>query len=149
MTRKELAVRINQIDPEDPGAVEALAELFEEDYLSMGKDLQDPEQLDELFKRTETDLRRFMEKYDRLLGKINNELRKAGATEAQINWGLFGDVELPTFAFLRCNFMARRLIRYSYQIVYCLGELKMLSKYMDLDAEEYERIRREYNRKFG
>ena len=66
------------------------------------------------------------------------------------NWGLFGDVELPTVSYLRCNLMAKKLIRYSYQITYCLGELKMLSKYTDrVDIEELERIRKEYRRRFG
>ena len=46
--------------------------------------------------------------------------------------------------------MAKKLIRYSYQITYCLGELKMLSKYTDrVDIEELEIIRKEYRRRFG
>jgi len=90
-----------------------------------------------------------MQKYDGLLEKINNELRKAGATEAQINWGLFGDVELSTIPYIRCNAMARKLIRLSYQITYCLGELKMLSKYTEVDVDELARIQREYRRRFG
>ena len=85
-----------------------------------------------------------------LANDINGELRKAGATEAQINWGLFGDVELPTLAYLRCNAMAKKLIQYSCQIVYCLGELQLLSKYTDrVDMEKVRQIRKEYRRRFG
>ena len=82
-----------QIDPESPNAPDELAVLFEEDYLTAGKDLNDPETVKNLQITAENDLRYLMQKYDSLLEKINHELRKAGATEAQINWGLFGDVE--------------------------------------------------------
>ena len=138
-----------QIDPESPNAPEKLADLFEEDYLTEGKNLTDPDTIENLLTTAEGDLRFFMQKYDDLLEKINEELRKAGATEAQINWGLFGNVELPTFSYVRCNHMARKMIRLNYQIVYCLGELKMLSKYTDVDADELARIQREYGRRFG
>ncbi len=36
------------------------------------------------------------------------------------------------------------MIRISYQITYCLGELKMLSKYADVDTNELAKIQREY-----
>ena len=98
----------------------------------------------------EADLHDHMRRYDDLLDKINKELRKAGATEAQINWGLFGDVELPTLSYMRCNRMAKSLIQHSYQITYCLGELKMLSKYTDnVQHVELKRIRKDYGRRFG
>ena len=46
--------------------------------------------------------------------------------------------------------MAKRLIQHSYQITFCLGELKMLSKYTDsVDRDELERIRKDYGRRFG
>lgn len=42
------------------------------------------------------------------------------------------------------------MIRNSFQIVYCLGELQMLSKYTDsVDMEEVRKIRKEYRRRFG
>ena len=44
--------------------------------------------------------------------------------------------------------MANRLIQHIYQITYCLGELKMLSKYTDcVDKDELERIGTEYRRR--
>ena len=138
-----------QIDPESPNAPEILADLFEEDYLTAGKDLRDPDTIADLLATVKGDLRLFMQKYDELLERINVELRRAGATDAQINWGLFGNVELPTFSYVHCNYMARKMIRLSYQIVYCLGELKMLSKYTEVDAGELARIQREYGRRFG
>lgn len=150
MTRKEFTEKIAQIDPEDSNAVNELADLFEKDYQEEGRDLTDPDAIEDLKVAAETDLHHHMSRYDDLLNKINQELRKAGATEAQINWGLFGDVELPTLSYIRCNRMAKSLIRHSYQITYCLGELKMLSKYTDcVDREELERIRKEYRRRFG
>ncbi len=150
MTRKEFRDCMEQIDPEASEAVDELALLFERDYQETGRDLNDPVLLNDLIESAEADMEHFMAKYDDLLDKINGELRKAGATEAQINWGLFGDVELLTVSYLRCNLMAKKLIRYSYQITYCLGELKMLSKYTDrVDIEELERIRKEYRRRFG
>ena len=149
MTKKEFADRMAQIDPESPNAPSELAVLFEEDYLTTGKDLNDPETVDNLRDTAENDLNYFMQKYDHLLQRINDELRKAGATEVQITWGLFGDVELPTFSYFRCNIMAKKLIRLSYQITYCLGELKMLSRYTDVDQDELNRIQREYRRRFG
>ena len=76
-------------------------------------------------------------------------MRKAGATEAQINWGLFENIELPTFSYMRCNRWANQLIRYSYQIQYCLAELKMLGKYTEIDEEELKAIRRDYCRRYG
>ena len=129
MTRREFTERMAQIDPESEEAVDKLAALFEEDYLSSGKDLNG--------------------RYDELLEKIIGELRKAGATEAQINWGLFGNVELPTLSYIRCNAIAKKMIHVSYQITYCLGELKMLSKYTDVDMDALSRIQREYKRRFG
>lgn len=42
-----------------------------------------------------------------------------------------------------------RLVRISYQILYCLAELKMVGKYADVDQEELERIRRDYGRRYG
>ena len=150
MTRKEFKNHMAQIDPESPTAVDDLADLFERDYQEEGRDLTDPDVIEDLKIAAETDLHHHMSRYDDLLNKINQELRKAGATEAQINWGLFGDVELPTFSYFRCNQMANRLIQHSYQITYCLGELKMLSKYTEcLDRDELERIRKEYRRRFG
>ena len=137
MTRKEYAEKLAEIDPEQPDALDKLAALNEADYIERGENLNDPDVIDELYESTVADLERCKEKYDDLLGRINSELRKAGATEAQINWGLFGDVELPTMAYLYCNVLARKLIRNSFQIVYCLGELQMLSKYTDrVDMEE-------------
>lgn len=149
MTRKEFAERMDQIDPGSAEAVDQLAKLFEEDYISSGRDLSDPAVIQSLLDSAKADLEHCMKQYDRLLMKINGELRKAGATEAQINWGLFGDVELPTLAYLRCNRMAKKLILYSYQISYCLGELKMLGRYADVDEAELRRIRREYGKRFG
>ena len=150
MTRKEYAQQIAKIDPEQPDALDRLAALNETDYIERGENLNDPDVVDDLYDSAMEELERYKEKYDDLLGRINSELRKAGATEAQINWGLFGDVELPTMAYLYCNAMARKLIQYSFQIVYCLGELQMLSKYTDrVDMEEVRKIRKEYRRRFG
>ena len=141
---------MEQIDPEASEAVDELALLFERDYQETGRDLNDPVMLDDLIESAEADMEHFMAKYDDLLSKINGELRKAGATEAQINWGLFGDVELPTASYLRCNLMAKKLIQCSYQITYCLGELKMLSRYTDnVQHDELEKIRKDYVRRFG
>ena len=148
MTRKEFAGRIALIDPEAPDSIEKLASLFEEDYLTEGGDLNDTDLIKDLRESAEADLRYFMEKYDILLQKINRELRKAGATEAQINWGLFENIELLTVSYYRCNLMVRKLIRCSYQIRYCLGELKMLSKYTDIDTRWLMKTAKEYGRHF-
>ena len=44
----------------------------------------------------------------------------------------------------------KKMIRNSFQIVYCLGELQMLSNYTDrVDMEEVRKIRKEYRRRFG
>lgn len=149
MTRKEFAERMAQIDPESEDAVDELASLFEEDYLTAGRDLNDPAVIEDILLDAKADLENFMGKYDDLLGKIHKELRKAGATEAQINWGLFGNIELSTVSYIRCNSLAKKMIRISYQITYCLGELKMLSRYTDVDTDELARIQREYRRRFG
>ena len=149
MTRREFTERMAQIDPESEEAVDKLAALFEEDYLSSGKDLNGPAVIEEIHIAAKTDLEHFKGRYDELLEKINGELRKAGATEAQINWGLFGNVELPTLSYIRCNAIAKKMIHVSYQITYCLGELKMLSKYTDVDMDALSRIQREYKRRFG
>ncbi len=149
MTRKEFGERIAEIDPESAEAVDELAALFEEDYRSAGKDLNDPAVIQEIHTAVQADLEHFMRKYDDLLEKINDELRKAGATEAQINWGLFGNVELPVISYFRSNSMAKKLIRISYQIIFCLGELKMLSRYTDIDLNTLTCIQREYRRRFG
>ena len=116
MTRKEFANHMAHIDPEASTAVDELADLFERDYQEQGRDLTDPDMIEDLKSATEADLHHHMRRYDDLLNKINKELRKAGATEAQINWGLFGDVELPTLSYMRCNRMAKSLIQHSYQI---------------------------------
>ena len=149
MTRREFTERMAQIDPESEEAVDKLAALFEEDYLSSGKDLNDPAVIEEIHIAAKTDLEHFKGRYDELLEKIIGELRKAGATEAQINWGLFGNVELPTLSYIRCNAIAKKMVHVSYQITYCLGELKMLSKYTDVDMDALSRIQREYKRRFG
>lgn len=149
MTRKEFTERMAQIDPESEDAVDELASLFEEDYHTAGRDLNDPAVIEDILLDAKADLENFMGKYDDLLGKIHKELRKAGATEAQINWGLFGNIELPTVSYIRCNSLAKKMIRISYQITYCLGELKMLSRYTDVDTDELARIQREYRRRFG
>ena len=147
MTRTELKKRMAQIDPESPTAVDELAALFKQDYLEEGTDLES--RAADIRARAEADLQHYMKGYDSLLEKIHAELRKAGATEAQINWDLFGDVELPTISYLRCNRMAKKLIWYSYQITYCLGELKMIGECTDVDLRELESIRKEYRRRFG
>lgn len=149
MNRREFYQRMQSIDPEDPRAMELLVNLFEEDYVTAGRDLKDPAVTEDLRARAQADLKYFMARYDALEEKINADLRRAGATDAQINWGLFGNVELPTLPYLRCNFRAKRLIRISYQILYCLAELKMVGKYAETDEEELARIRRDYGRKYG
>ncbi len=149
MTKKEFTERMAQIDPYSDGAVDQLAALFEEDYLTAGRDLNDPAVAEQILAEAKADLALFMGKYDDLLEKIHGELRKAGATEAQINWGLFGNVELPTLSYIRCNSMAKKMIRIGCQITFCLGEIKMLSKYTEIDLDELIRIQREYRRRFG
>lgn len=86
MTRKEYAEKLAEIDPEQPDALDKLAALNEADYIERGENLNDPDVIDELYESTVADLERCKEKYDDLLDRINSELRKAGATEAQINW---------------------------------------------------------------
>lgn len=149
MKRKEFMERINQIDLETPESLDLLAELFEEDYLSSKKDLSDRQTVEELLSQAKSDLDSYEEKYDAIRLKIEKELRRAGATEAQINWGLYGNVELSTGAYFKCNFMAKKLIRYSYQILYCLAELKMLSKYIDIGIPDLKQIRQDYGRRYG
>ena len=149
MERREFNQRLQQVDPDAQHALEELAALFEEDYLSEGRDLKDPAVSGELRDRAREDLEIHMARYDAVLEKIKAELRKAGATEAQINWELFGNVELPPIPYFLCNIRARKLIRISYQILFCLAELKMLGKYTDVDEAELARIRCEYGRRFG
>ncbi len=149
MKRREFYERMSQIDPESSEALESLAALFEEDYLTGGRDLKDPVTAEDILTRTRADLEKYMSRYDGLKDRIDAELRKAGATEAQINWGLFGDVELPTAAYLRCNLWARKLIRCSYQILYCLAELKMIGRYTEVDREELRHIQIDYGRRYG
>ena len=48
MTKKEFIDRIDQIDPDDSEALDQLAELFEEDYLTAGENLNDPEVIEDL-----------------------------------------------------------------------------------------------------
>ena len=149
MERREFNKRLQQVDPDAPHALEELAALFEEDYLSEGRDLKDPAVSGELRARTMEDLEIHMARYDAVLEKLKVELRRAGATEAQINWELFGNVELPPIPYFLCNIRARKLIRISHQILFCLAELKMLGKYTDVDEAELARIRCEYGRRFG
>ena len=149
MKRREFYQRLQQIDPEDARAMELLMDLFEEDYITAGKNLKDPALMEDLRSHAQADLENYKARYDALLEKINSALRRAGATDAQINWGLFANVELSTIPYLLCNFRAKKLIRISYQILYCLAELKMVGKYVDVDEEELERIRRDYGRRFG
>lgn len=87
MKRREFYQRLQDIDPEDRRAMEQLAELFEEDYVTAGEDLTDPAVAEDIRARAQADMEYFMAKYDALLEKINLELRRAGATDAQINWG--------------------------------------------------------------
>ena len=149
MERREFNQRLQQVDPDAQHALEELAALFEEDYLSEGRDLKDPAVSGELRDRTMEDLEIHMARYDAVLEKLKVELRRAGATEAQINWELFGNVELPPIPYFLCNIRARKLIRISYQILFCLAELKVLGKYTDVDEAELARIRCEYGRRFG
>ena len=149
MERKEFNHRLQQVDPDAPHALEELAALFEDDYLSEGRDLKDPAVSENLRARAREELGFHMSRYDAVLEKIKGELRKAGATEAQINWEYFGNVELPPIPYFLCNIRARKLIRISYQILFCLAELKMLGKYTDVDEAELEQIRCGYGRRFG
>lgn len=48
MTRKEFNERMAQIDPESEDAVDELASLFEEDYLTAGRDLNDPAVIEDI-----------------------------------------------------------------------------------------------------
>lgn len=149
MTEKEYSKQLLKIDPERPDALDRVAELKERDHIESGKDLKDPAVIHDLYEAARKDLKLYMEINDDPLEKINSELRKAGATEAQIYWGLLGDVKLPTFAWLRYKRMAMKLIQYDCMIVYCLSELQMLSKYTDkVDLEEIQRIRKQYRRRF-
>ncbi len=150
MTKLEFLKRMDQIDPDGPNAVDELAPVLEEYCLSSGDNLNDPETAASYYADVKADLESFMDRYDSLLDKLHAELRKAGATEAQINWGLFGNVELGRLAWLRCSRLAKSLANLSYEIKYCLAELKMLSKYTDqVDLKEIGRIQREYRNRYG
>ena len=85
MTKKEFIDRIDQIDPDDSEALDQLAELFEEDYLTAGENLNDPEVIEDLLLSAREDLEHNKACYDVRKDRIDAELRKAGATEAQIN----------------------------------------------------------------
>ena len=85
MTKKEFIDRIEQIDPDDSEALDRLSELFEEDYLTAGENLNDPEVIENLLARAREDLEHNKACYDVRKDRIDAELRKAGATEAQIN----------------------------------------------------------------
>ena len=122
MTKKEFIDRIEQIDPDDSEALDRLSELFEEDYLTAGENLNDPEVIENLLARAREDLEHNKACYDVRKDRIDAELRKA--------W-------------------ARQLIKYSYQIQYCLAELKMLGKYTEIDEEELKAVRRDYGRRYG
>ena len=100
MTKKEFIDRIEQIDPDDSNALDRLSDLFEEDYLTAGENLNDQEVIEDLLARAREDLEHNKACYDIRKDRIDAELRKAGATEAQINWGLFENIELPTFSYI-------------------------------------------------
>ena len=85
MTKKEFIDRIEQIDPDDSEALDRLSELFEEDYLTAGENLNDPEVIENLLARAREDLEHNKACYDVRKDRMDAELRKAGATEAQIN----------------------------------------------------------------
>ena len=71
MKRREFYQRLQDIDPEDRRAMEQLAELFEEDYVTAGEDLTDPAVAEDIRARAQADMEYFMAKYDALLEKIN------------------------------------------------------------------------------
>ena len=150
MNRLEFLKRMDQIDPDGPNAIDELAPVLEEYCLDSGDNLNDPETAANYYADVKADLEAFMDRYDTLLEKLHGELRRAGATEAQVNWGLFGNVELGRLAWLRCNRLAKSLANLSYEIKYCLAELKMLSKYTaQVDLKEIGRIQREYRNRYG
>lgn len=150
MTRLEFGRRMSEIDPDQPDAIDKLVPILEEYCIEAGDDLSDSDTAEDYYSHVIADLKILMDKYDRVLEKLHSELRKAGATEAQVNWGLFGNVELGRFACFRCNRLTKSLTNLSYEIKYCLAELKMLSKYTDqVDLKEIGRIQREYRNRYG
>ena len=76
MTEKEYAEQLAKIDPEQPDALDRLATLNEADYIECGENLNDPAVVAELYDSAMENLERYKEKYDKLLSKINGELRK-------------------------------------------------------------------------
>ena len=64
MTKKEFIDRIDQIDPDDSEALDQLAELFEEDYLTAGENLNDPEVIEDLLLSAREDLEHNKACYD-------------------------------------------------------------------------------------
>ena len=64
MTKKEFIDRIEQIDPDDSEALDRLSELFEEDYLTAGENLNDPEVIENLLARAREDLEHNKACYD-------------------------------------------------------------------------------------
>ena len=77
MTKKEFIDRIDQIDPDDSEALDQLAELFEEDYLTAGENLNDPEVIEDLLLSAREDLEHNKACYDVRKEKIDAELRKS------------------------------------------------------------------------
>ena len=56
MKRREFYQRLQDIDPEDRRAMEQLAELFEEDYVTAGEDLTDPAVAEDIRARAQADM---------------------------------------------------------------------------------------------
>lgn len=150
MTRLEFGRRMSAIDPDQPDAIDKLVPILEEYCIESGDDLNDSDTAEDYYSGVMADLKNLMNRYDLVLEKLHGELRKAGATDAQVNWGLFGNVELGRLAWLRCNRLAKSLANISYEIKYCLAELKMLSKYTDqVDLKDIVRIQRDYRNRYG
>ena len=68
MKRREFYQRLQAIDPEDRRAMEQLAELFEEDYVTAGENLTDPAVAEDIRARAQAD----MEYLDRKSTRLNS-----------------------------------------------------------------------------
>ena len=99
-------------------------------------DFTDTAALEEKYESLKAELLETTRVYDSLLEKLHDILRKNGATEAQLTWNIYSNVEMNLLTGRKYYKVAEELYRKTLSILYYLAFLQVLNQYRNPDTEE-------------
>ena len=128
--------KLDRVDKSSSRAVDEMADILQAELEAKNADFTDTAALEEKYESLKTDLLDATRAYDSLLEKLHDILRKNGATEAQLTWNIYSNVEMNLLTGRKYYKVAEELYRKTRSILYYLAFLQVLNQYRNPDTEE-------------